>query len=159
MTNNSGLYCLLQENARRNPRKTAIICDEMRVTYEELLLKVNACALGLINAGAENNAVIILFPNGIEFVVSVFAVFAVNGIAVPLNPKFKESEIHQYIALAEPKVLFADEETVRQMNLEDVFSGKIIRQLPEYDGNAFHPPAPMDKAASLYMFSSGSTGA
>lgn len=159
---NQGIYSYFKYIAEQHADQTAIICDDHTITYAQLVKKIEAC-IGLIEkAGGAGNAVVILFPNSIEFIVAVFATCAVNGIVVALNPGFKETEIKQYLDSSQPKIVFSADTTVEQMNLQACFDGVIYNasdilaaETKPYSG---HPiEVSVDKPA-LYMFSSGSTG-
>lgn len=160
---NLGIYPYLQGIAEHHADQPAIICDDQVVTYAQLVKKIEAC-IGLIQkADGEGNAIVILFPNSIEFIVAVFATFAVNGIVVALNPGFKETEIKQYLESSQPKIVFSADSTVGQMNLKASFNGVIYNESDLQAAEAmpcsshYHIDILADKPA-LYMFSSGSTG-
>lgn len=156
-----GIYYHLKQIAEQRADQPAIICDDQTLTYVDLIKKIEAC-IGLIKQTASGQPVVILFPNSIEFIVSVFATFAVNGVVVALNPGFKESEIQQYIEASQPEIVFSADTTVEKMNLRACFDGIIYNAIdleqaetanrPAYDANI-----DLDRPA-LYMFSSGSTG-
>lgn len=147
--------------------EVALIVDGEEYNYAQLLRMIESCAERLRAAGCvEGNACMLLFPNGLDFVVSSFAVFAVNAVLVPLNTRFTEEEILHYMDVCSPKVVFCDTSLSERLNFQ---SGDGITVLTT--AADVHPDSQecrsvqqrLDEGLSpnrpgLYMFSSGSTG-
>ncbi len=129
--------CALESNVRSLGKKTAIVCDEKRLTWSELDAFASGFARELSSQGVtEGDRVAILLPNGIEFVVAFLAVLKLGATPAPLNPLVKEEELAAFRADLRPKVSI-DRVTMSRGNW---------RTVEEAD------------AASLILYTSGSTG-
>ncbi|OAT86379.1 class I adenylate-forming enzyme family protein [Desulfotomaculum copahuensis] len=97
----------LQNSAQLFPDKTALVMGDDRVTYSELNRMVNNMAYALRNKCGikKGDRVAILLTNGIPFVVSLYAVAQLGGIAVPLNTKLKSAELEYMIKNSGSKLL------------------------------------------------------
>jgi acyl-coenzyme A synthetase/AMP-(fatty) acid ligase len=72
---------ILQSNADFRPGKIALICEDRRLTYEELNIMSNRMANALISQGVQRGDRIILYMyNCVELVVSIFAALKADGI-------------------------------------------------------------------------------
>jgi len=58
---------------------------ELFLTYGELQTRAQQLATGLRNAGLKDQAILLLFPAGLDFVVAFFACLYAGAIAVPAN--------------------------------------------------------------------------
>jgi long-chain acyl-CoA synthetase len=139
----------------------AMVLEGGTVSHADMGMQVLRCAAGLQQRGCGiGTPVAVLVPNGPDFIVAAFAVFAIGGILVPLNPKFKDDEIRHCVETSLPRVV------LHPASLDDLMDrtipGEIHRAHSVADLSsdaAFTPPSAIDlHAPALYMFSSGSTG-
>jgi acyl-CoA synthetase (AMP-forming)/AMP-acid ligase II len=87
--------------ARRG--QEALICGEARVTYGQLLERVDALAAGLRALGVgKGDRVVALLPPGPEFVTLFFAVADLGAVIVPLNPQARQHTLDEVLADAAP---------------------------------------------------------
>jgi long-chain acyl-CoA synthetase len=99
---------LLEKAAHAEPSKIAVVCGEQRISYQDLLARVERCAAGLLARGiGEGDCVAALLPNCPEFVVAFFASTAAGAIFLPLNPHFKKEESDRLIEDAAPKLIIS----------------------------------------------------
>ena len=90
--------------ARRG--QEALICGEARVTYGQLLERVDALAAGLRALGVgKGDRVVALLPPGVEFVTLFFAVADLGAVIVPLNPQARQHTLEEVLVDAAPVVL------------------------------------------------------
>ena len=84
----------LEDHARRNPEKTALICDGVRLTYLQVDLMANRLANALIASGIQRgNRIAIHLPNSVSAVISIFAVLKAGGVFVVINPTTKQEKL------------------------------------------------------------------
>jgi len=77
----------LINSAARTPEKTAVVCDERRISYEELDRRTNQLARALMHNGVQRgDRVIVFIPNSIETAIAVFGVLKAGATFVPVNP-------------------------------------------------------------------------
>ena len=129
--------CVIEANARRLGNKTAIVCDDKRLTWSDLDTFASGFARDLSSQGVTaGDRVAILLPNGIEFVVAFLAVLKVGATPAPLNPLVKDEELAAFEADLRPKL------SIDRV----VMGGGSWRTIEEVD------------APSLILYTSGSTG-
>ncbi len=93
------LHERFEASCARLPAKTAIVCDNERVTYGELAAKVDALASSLRLAGVEpGDRVALYLEPSVEFAVAVHAVLRLGAAFVPVSPLTKADKL-AYILL------------------------------------------------------------
>jgi long-chain acyl-CoA synthetase len=97
--------------ARATPRREAIACDGVRLSFGELHEQSTRIALGLAGRGVQvGDRVAICLTNRVEFVVGFLACIKAGAIAVTLNPRYAAAELAYMLADSAAKaVLFEDE--------------------------------------------------
>lgn len=89
---------ILAESASEQPEKTAVISGTIRLTYRQLMSKVNQLACGLKDMGIEkDDKVLMACPNLVEFPIVYFAVLKIGAVLVPVNILSKKSELLFYL--------------------------------------------------------------
>jgi len=100
------LKAMLEEAAKHYRRKTAIALGDRRLSYAELDEASNKVANALIKMGvSKGDRVAMLLPNSPEFVVIYFGVTKISAVAVPLDTKYKVSELASLFGDSQPEVL------------------------------------------------------
>jgi 2,3-dihydroxybenzoate-AMP ligase len=89
---------LLSDSARDHSGKIAVRDERRSLTYAELHSGAASLAAGLRAAGiARGDRVVVHFPNVVEFVEAVFAVYAVGALPVFALPAHRRHEIEYFI--------------------------------------------------------------
>ena len=102
------LHDYLIRSAREKPAKVALVCDNNRVTYEQIEAWSNAIAHDLVEAGIERGDRVIVFAdNSVEAVVSFWAVLKANAIICLVNPLTKLSKFCYLLDDCQPAALIA----------------------------------------------------
>lgn len=84
----------LEESARRSPDKVCLVCDGRRLTYAEVDARANRLAHALREYGFKRgDRAVIVLPNCIEAVVSIFGVLKAGGTFVPVNYSTPEHKL------------------------------------------------------------------
>ena len=100
---------LLAEAVSNYPERTAIVYENLRISYQELYSQIEGFSRGLNSIGVTRRSCVgILLPNCPEFVIAFYAVAKLNGIVLPLNHLFKTEEIIYYLADSDVKVIITD---------------------------------------------------
>jgi len=103
---------ILAESASEYPEKTAVISGPVRLTYRQLITKVNQLAGGLKDIGIrKGDMVLMACPNLVEFPIVYFAVLKIGAVLVPVNILSKESELLFYLTDTGAKAFFCFEGT------------------------------------------------
>ncbi len=85
---------LLEERAKKHPKRAALLYEGKAISFEELNKNVNRLANGLKDLGiSRGDRVAIMLPNTPEFVYSFFACQRLGAVAVPFNTMYKGGEI------------------------------------------------------------------
>ena len=85
---------LLDSSAARFPQKTALVCDDRRLTYSWIEQHSNRIAHGLIRAGVEpGDRVAVCLDNSVDAVLAIFAILKAGAVLVPLNPTTKVDKL------------------------------------------------------------------
>jgi long-chain acyl-CoA synthetase len=164
---------LLAKAVSNDPDRTAIVCDNIRMSYQKLYTKVEGFSRGLNSIGLnQGDCVAFLLPNCPEFAIAFYAVAKLNGIVLPLNHLFKIEEIGYYLADSDVKVIITDSKradlclkaisninrTIELIVVDEVHSkSKYFHDLillPESENKTILPTS----GDVLYQYSSGSTG-
>ncbi len=88
------VHHFLEESADRLPDKTALVCDNRRLTYAEIEAQANRLAHAMRAQGLQRGDRVGLFlNNSVELVVGIFAVLKAGGVFVPINPTTKAEKL------------------------------------------------------------------
>jgi hypothetical protein len=84
------VHNFLENSALRFPEKTALVCDNHRLTYRELNNLADRFAAALIERGIKRlDRVVIFLENSVESVISLYGVLKAGGVFVMLHPGMK----------------------------------------------------------------------
>lgn len=155
--------------------KTAFECGDDRVTYGQLLERVNRLGNALIRLGVRpEERVALLLPDTPDFAYGFFAAIKIGAVAVPMNTMLQPAEWQYVLNDSRARVIIVGEALFPQFrsiprnnlpylqsvvvagNGEDATSS--LRQLIEEGANELeaHPTSKDD--AAFWLYSSGSTG-
>jgi long-chain acyl-CoA synthetase len=129
--------CAIESNARRLGRRTALVCDDEKLTWAELDAFASGIACSLSSQGVvAGDRVAMLLPNGFQFVATFLAILKLAATPAPLNPLLKSEELSAFQSDLRPR-----------MSIDQVAMNKGSWRTIE------QPSAP-----SLILYTSGSTG-
>ena len=159
------LASVCDENAAR----LAVVEGSTAVTYAELEQKIATRAVQLSQLEVRRgDRVALLLPNGLEFVISYFAIITVGAICVPLNDNYQQNELQYFLEVCDVSVLITSRDYAslcdqviprtccdcRPFYVED--SANSADKVP---GTLADFQEPIDPDGSvMFQFSSGSTG-
>jgi len=90
----NNFYELISFHAKKRKNKVALLVDDRKITYRELLQSVDKLATFLEDKGVkEDDKVALFLRNSAEFIYSIFAVSKIGAILVPINTFLKEDEL------------------------------------------------------------------
>jgi long-chain acyl-CoA synthetase len=116
---------LTTKHARNQPNKTAIVFNDVRLTFKELNDRVCRLGNGLLSLGVrKGDRMGILMTNCHQYVEFYFACFKIGAIATPINFRFAGPEITYVMNNAGVKVLLTGGEfykTIEEIK-EDFYS-------------------------------------
>jgi acyl-CoA synthetase (AMP-forming)/AMP-acid ligase II len=161
----------LEKAALESGSRTAVVFDETRITYAELLNRVTALAAFLAERGAgKGTKVVAYLPNIPEFIDVYLAVLSIGAILVPLDFRLKPEEVAGIVKDCRPTYLFSTTAMGGGLEKEDFVKdiffvdGPSLVERADYRkiistaGKKF-PPVTIDAEDEvLYLYTSGSTG-
>ena len=145
----------------------------LHISYADYVARVRSVARSLVAAGVRpGNTVAIFLPNCWEFCVAFHAIEMIGAIPTPLNPSYKEREVHYQLEISEAVALITDGALIRDMTVGGLKSpGRIYTTRNRIAGtesflSLLRPsnatvPKPQDDprvAVAALPFSSGTTG-
>ena len=98
---------MLRAGAARHPHDDAIVAGNRRVTYAELVDRVDAAARALVATELQpGDHAAVWAPNSIEWIVAALSITTAGGVLVPVNTRFKGREAAHVIERSGARVLF-----------------------------------------------------
>ncbi|MEM4280001.1 MAG: AMP-binding protein, partial [Archaeoglobaceae archaeon] len=87
------LYSLLEESAKKNPNKTALIFYGKKISYKELNELSDRVAGYLYSLGIRKGSKVVLdLPNTPHYVIAYYGVLKTGATVVQCNPLYTERE-------------------------------------------------------------------
>ena len=156
-------------------KNVAIECGEQKVTYAQLLERVNRVGNALREYGVRpEERVVILLPDRPEFLYSFFGAIKIGSIAVPVNTLLRPSEYEYILRDTRAAVVIVDESLLGQIqnslfDKRDRLNHILIvgeapagytsfREVLERAAPDLAPAATHKDEAAFWLYSSGSTG-
>ncbi|MDO9443198.1 MAG: AMP-binding protein [Beijerinckiaceae bacterium] len=98
-------------HAQRRPGAPALISDEGTLSWQDMADRVAARANALLAMHvAPGDRVAISLPNGFAFIESLFAIWAVGAVPMPLSPTLAVQERSALLTLARPALVIGEGE-------------------------------------------------
>ncbi len=148
--------------AEKNNGRTALADGRQAVTYGELICRIAYLSEKLKGFGIKKGDVCaVLCGRNVDTVVSVFSVWAVGGVYLPVNPAGPDDRNNYTVSKAGAKVVI---DTAECRDAVPGFSGKYasVWLRPDYDGRTgdclLQTADTQDGDAAYILFTSGSTG-
>ena len=104
----------LQNSAERFPDKTALVCDDQRLTYAEIEARTNRLAHALAAHGVQRgDRVVICLPNSVETVVAIFGILKAAGTFVVVNHTTKRDKLIYILNNCQATAFFTSDRNAR----------------------------------------------
>ncbi|RZT21325.1 AMP-binding protein [Fictibacillus sp. BK138] len=149
----------IKKSALLYPEKTAIQMGEERISYQDLNKNLKRIAAFFRKQPFEEpqGKVALYLPNGIDFLQYFLGAISAGWISIPLDLKWKESELNERLGQSQPDLITTTEElqnkiTYKGSKLTSVSSLEKQEPIEEINSNS-------EGESLFYMgFTSGSTG-
>jgi len=121
------LYDFVKDDANKFPDKEAIMeawnGNVRRTTYKELLQKVNACCLSLLEIGVGKEDIVALqLPNCLEQCIARIALSKIGAISFPFSESLEEYDSSWLIEVTKPKFVIIPAAS-KKINYPEIFKG------------------------------------
>jgi acyl-CoA synthetase (AMP-forming)/AMP-acid ligase II len=126
---NFTVYDIFERNAAIHGSRIALVCNDNRITFSDLLCQVNTVAYGMKQQGIKKgDRIAILSYNCHSYFVIMGAAAACGAIVVAINWRLSPEEIRHILVDSAPIALFYDQncsETVKQLSAGNGYAGQI----------------------------------
>jgi bile acid-coenzyme A ligase len=107
------LGSILTQLAAADPARPIVTCEDRTVSRAELEASANRMARILQEHGASpGDLVTIALPNGIDFVVALYATWKLGAVPQPVSWRLPAAELERIVELADPPVVIGRTEAV-----------------------------------------------
>lgn len=133
-------YDLLEFNKNNFGSKTALICENEKLSYSDLYLEVSKIRNFLLELGVKSgDKVGILLKNSNSFIALFLAIGSIGAVPVPINIFFKSSEIDYVLKDSSAKFLFTSKDFKKNLspNEDIIFIEKMHNLLTKPNFNKF----------------------
>lgn len=136
---------LFDEQVQKTPHATALIMDDMHITYRELQEKADQMASRLYEFGLPKQAVVgLLADRSVEMIVGILGILKAGAAYLPMDPGWPEERISHMLQDSRSAVLLTQPEWISQAPLN-------FPMLPLYGDYMNHMPAVMEMAAATQV--------
>lgn len=152
----------LDKHAICIPNKIALIFGDKKITYAELVNKVNKVGAYLISRGARSGIPIgICLPRSEQSLIMMLAILRSGSAFLNMDPKYPVPHLNYILADSNTRLLISDRDVVAKLaiseNVKCIFvSEMLIECLPDAPLDTGRYPQSVDLAYLIYT--SGSTG-
>jgi len=166
---------LLDRHVRENPKKVALIADDVKYTYEDLLKMVSKVANMLTSLGLDyDNRVLLFVPDYVESFAMWLGAQRAGIAPCWVSPLYKAHDLLYFIQDTAAKLLFIDEAQLDKLesikdNLPPTLKHVVVRgegkgkwrsyhELVDPMGEDFKPVMKHKDDIAYFLYSGGTTG-
>jgi len=159
-----GFSAILERSAHLYPERTALVCNDVTITYQDLYRRAVVFSKRLREQGLKpRDHVLFLYENSIEFYCAYFGIIQCGAVIAPLNTFLKERELTHIINDAQPALIVTSEEGAKLFqSLGSTLSATLMiyehlsGELP--DVGDFTPYHLHENELAALLYTSGTTG-
>ncbi|MBK1811310.1 non-ribosomal peptide synthetase [Clostridium sp. YIM B02505] len=152
------VYEWIKREAERDGKKIAVKCENISLTYELLLNKIQNCAVFLGEQGVGKNEIVLLYmDNSIDAIVMIYSILSIGAVYMPINTEIPFKKVCNISNWESVKMVLLDSQTAcykehfpkttHVINIADTESVTNV-QFPELS----------DSDSACCIMTSGSTG-
>jgi len=149
---------LILEQAVATPEKIAVVFDERRVSYGELLREANKVKTSLLKRGVKTEQLVgIYLEQSIEFIISILGTLMAGAAYIPFDSEYTSERLIEIIKCSGINLLICAQQTKTAFipkTVEEILVEEILNE--ESISSQIIPVKPANLA--YVMFTSGSTG-
>lgn len=141
--------------AKAFPSRSAVVCDDKRMTYSEVDERSDHIASYLQSQNLGEAIVAIALPRSIDSIVSILGILKAGACYLPLDMDEPENRIEEKLRSSGASLIIADQDLKERFDLP-------FLNLLSFDGSNLavpqRPEGDRRKKAAYVLFTSGSTG-
>ncbi|MDX3451797.1 amino acid adenylation domain-containing protein [Streptomyces sp. ME02-8801-2C] len=154
---------LVRERARREPSTLAVLSDEGRLSYAELIRRADRLAHRLRESGVDAESVVTVCLDRVpELVVALLAVLSSGGAFLPLDPAMPRQRMAALIGESRSRLIVSSREHApmfAECEARILHAGEPATQAPPESPRQTQPvPGPRLDDLAYVLYTSGSTG-
>ena len=116
---------LFEDQATKEPDKTAVFCDRETLTFGELNARANKLARHLRSLGVGRESLVgICIDRSLEMAIGILGILKAGGAYLPLDPEYPTERLDLMLADAQPTLLLRDQ--VSKKDSPESLRAKII---------------------------------
>ena len=120
------IHHFLENSAKTFPEKTAVITEKSRATYSQINSDANRLARLLLDYNVKDNDIVVLImDNSIEYIISYYAVLKTGAAVVPFSNDLKPEAINHLFRELAPKAVISSKKFERLLNACDLNSSTL----------------------------------
>ncbi|KAG0197481.1 hypothetical protein BGX33_000569, partial [Mortierella sp. NVP41] len=157
------IHRMFEQQVERTLKATAIIYNDLIMTYEEVNMRANQLAHQLVKLGVKPESFVgICVERSVEMIISILAVMKAGGAYVPLDPSSAAERLRDILLDAAPICLVADRKG------REVLGEDFLETVPVVDPTAKRPqslpssnvevPQLTPRHLAYVIYTSGTTG-
>ena len=132
----------LEEVVQKHPKKNALICDNLKMSYEDFYDKINTLSDLLIDNGVcPNSPIVLLFDKSFDMIIAMFATLKIGCYYVPILPDENSDRIKYIIEDCNPKIILTHKNyddilknyNIEHINLSNIFSPAYLDNFDELE--------------------------
>ncbi|MFB6320146.1 amino acid adenylation domain-containing protein [Saccharicrinis sp. FJH54] len=143
------------------PQKTAIICGEKKINYQELEINVNQLANFLTAKDiGENDTIGVCMDRSVDMVICMLSLLKIGATFLPLDPEFPSDRLSYMLNDSVTKLVLTQEhlkDKFTENNTTCIFYSSAYKDFTEQNKSFTHPVSDMQSGAYM-LYTSGSTG-
>lgn len=149
---------LINAQTIKSPGKTAIICNEEKVSFHKMASQSDSVASALIASGVKKGDIVAIFMNrSPELIIGILGIMKAGGAYLPIDTNLPEKRI-QYL-LSHSKCQRAVTKEVYQQRLKDSNVNVLCLEQLVHGGDKKMAQLEIDSADLAYLlYTSGTTG-
>jgi long-chain acyl-CoA synthetase len=152
---NANFADLVRATAQRYADRAAAVDGERRLTWQELDRAVDRAARGFASAGlVPGYRVVLLLPNGMDFVTTYLGCLRAGLVAVPLNTGLTAREVAAVLAHSGARLVVATDNLAGKVHDERM---RVVRP-GELTGEALLAPRSDPEALAVLLYTAGTSG-
>ena len=118
---NKQIIKYFEEQVEKTPDKIALICNNKKITYNDLNIRANKLAYKLKEADVKENDIVgIMMNRSIELIIGILAILKVDATYLPIDPEYPLERINYMISDSNTKVLLIDNK-IKKANFKNCF--------------------------------------
>ena len=153
------IHEILDNSARKFPHKSAIIFDDVRLSYDELLAKTQNLSNFIQEKISNNNVISILCENSPFFIISYFSILKSGCVAHIIPPAISDFNLKEQIKETNPEMILSNTSFEQKLNrtelIDKTFFIESNSKLLESNNNDFYGNS-FNEISSI-IFTSGTT--